>query len=57
VQYLFEENKEAFFQKIARITDKHGIDYFNVFVEKPFLELPPDWDIQARQTPEIAFWC
>ena len=48
VQYLFEENKKPFFQKIARITNAHGIVYFNVFVEKPFLELPPDWDIEEK---------
>lgn len=48
VQYLFEENKEAFFQKIAGITNRNGIVYFNVFVEKPFLELPPDWDIEEK---------
>ena len=48
VQYLFEENKRAFFDKIDRITRPGGVAYFNVFVEKPFLPLPPDWDIEER---------
>ena len=46
VQYLFEQNKKGFFEKIRQITKTNGIVYINVFVEKPFLELPPDWDIE-----------
>ena len=48
VQYLFDENKAAFFEKIGRIIKKNGIVFFNVFVEKPFLELPPDWDMEEK---------
>ena len=48
VQYLFEENKKAFFEKIRRITKPDGVVYFNVFVEKPFLTLPPDWDLEEK---------
>ena len=48
VQYLFEQNKKIFFDKINRITKPNGIVYFNVFVEKTFLELPPDWDIEEK---------
>lgn len=48
VQYLFEENKKAFFDKLSRITKTGGIVYLNVFVEKPFLALPPDWDIEEK---------
>ena len=48
VQYLFEENKKTFFEKIKKITNVNGIVFFNVFVEKPFLELPPDWDIEEK---------
>ena len=48
VQYLFDENKKGFFEKIGRITKKNGFVYFNVFVDKPFLELPPDWDIEEK---------
>ena len=48
VQYLFDENKKEFFEKINAITKPGGIVYFNVFVEKSFLELPPDWDIEEK---------
>ena len=48
VQYLFEENKKAFFEKISQITKPDGIVFINVFVEKPFLELPPDWDKEEK---------
>jgi len=48
VQYLFEENKAGFFEKLNKITRKNGIVYINVFVEKPFLELPPDWDKEEK---------
>ena len=48
IQYLFEENKAAFFEKIGKITKKNGFVFFNVFVEKPFLEFPPDWDIEEK---------
>ena len=48
IQYLFEENKKGFFKKLERITKKNGIVFFNVFVDKPFLELPPDWDKEEK---------
>ena len=48
MQYLFEENKKGFFEKLEQITKKNGIVYINVFVEKPFLELPPDWDMEEK---------
>ena len=48
IQYLFDENKKGFFAKLERITKKNGIVFFNVFVEKPFLELPPDWDKEEK---------
>ncbi|MBP5384016.1 MAG: class I SAM-dependent methyltransferase, partial [Lachnospiraceae bacterium] len=48
VQYLFEQNKKEFFDKINSITKKNGVVYFNVFVEKPFLDLPPDWDLEEK---------
>ena len=48
IQYLFEENKKGFFEKLGKITKKNGIVFFNVFVEKPFLELPPDWDKEEK---------
>lgn len=48
IQYLFDENIEEFFKKINKITKIGGIAYFNVFVDKPFLELPPDWDREEK---------
>lgn len=48
IQYLFDENKKPFFDKIEYITKKNGFVFFNVFVDKPFLELPPDWDIEEK---------
>ena len=44
LQYLFEDKIDDFFRKIEKITNPHGLNYFNVFVEKPFLEKAPDWD-------------
>ena len=46
IQYLFDENIPLFFSKVREMIKIGGIVYFNVFVEKPFLELPPDWDRQ-----------
>ena len=48
VQYIFDENKEAFFEKLQKITKPNGIVFINVFVEKSFLELPPDWDKEEK---------
>lgn len=48
IQYLFDENKKEFFEKIEKITKMNGVVFFNVFAEKPFLELPPDWDIEEK---------
>lgn len=48
IQYLFDENIDEFFKKINNITNIGGLVYFNVFVEKPFLELPPDWDKEEK---------
>ena len=48
VQYIFDENKESFFKKLEKITKPNGIVFINVFVEKSFLELPPDWDKEEK---------
>ena len=48
VQYLYEQNKKGFFEKLRDITKTNGIVFINVFVEKPFLALPPDWDIEEK---------
>lgn len=44
LQYLFEDKIDEFFRKIEKITNPHGLNYFNVFVQKPFLDEAPDWD-------------
>ena len=48
VQYLFDENKKTFFEKLEKITKPNGIVFINVFVEKSFLSLPPDWDKEEK---------
>lgn len=44
IQYLNDDEKDHFFEKIKEMTNLNGIHWFNVFVDKPFLPLPPDWD-------------
>ncbi len=48
VQYLADENIPGFFRKVMHMTRPGGLNYFNVFVEKPFLPLPPDWDREEK---------
>ena len=48
IQYLFDENIPLFFSKVREMIKIGGIVYFNVFVEKLFLELPPDWDKEEK---------
>ena len=48
IQYLFDNNIDDFFKKIKNIINVNGVVYFNVFVDKPFLELPPDWDKEEK---------
>lgn len=48
IQYLFDDNIPHFFEKIDKLTKIGSIVYFNVFVHKPFLELPPDWDKEEK---------
>lgn len=48
IQYLFEKNIDPFFRKIHSLTKLGGFVYFNVFVDKPFLPLPPDWDKEEK---------
>lgn len=48
LQYLFDDCIETFFQKINALVNVGGLVYFNVFVEKSFLELPPDWDKEEK---------
>ena len=46
--FLVKLQFKGFFDKINRITKKNGVVFFNVFVEKSFLELPPDWDLEEK---------
>lgn len=48
IQYLFDENIEPFFKKIKNMVNVGGYVYFNVFVDKPFLPIPPDWDKEEK---------
>lgn len=48
LQYLKEENIEGFFKKIHYLTNPRGLNYFSVFVEKPYLQLPPDMDREEK---------
>lgn len=48
IQYLRDEEKDSFFAKIRAMTRPNGLHYFNVFVDKPFLPLPPDWDREEK---------
>lgn len=48
LQYLKDESIIPFFEKIKKMTNPHGFNYFNVFVEKPFLEEAPDMDKEEK---------
>ena len=48
IQYLFDDCIEPFFEKIKSMINFGGYVYFNVFVDKPFLALPPDWDKEEK---------
>ena len=48
VQYLFDDRIAPFFRQVKSLVKVGGYVYFNVFVEKPYLELPPDWDKEEK---------
>lgn len=48
VQYLFDHCINDFFEKIKNMVTVGGYVFFNVFVDKPYLELPPDWDKEEK---------
>lgn len=48
VQYLQEERIAPFFARVQAMTRPGGLNFFNVFVDKPYLELPPDWDVNEK---------
>jgi tellurite methyltransferase len=51
IQYLDEDKIPAFFKKVQRMTKPNGLNWFNVFVDKPFIPLPPDWDRYEQLWP------
>ena len=58
LQYLQKDKIQPFFMKIMKMTNPHGLNYFNVFVEKPFIAPAPDWDKEESlwQTGELFSW-
>lgn len=48
IQYLQDDRINSFFEKVKNLTTPNGLNYFNVFIEKPFLELPHDWDKEEK---------
>ena len=44
LQYLPEDERKSFFKNLKDNTETGGIHVFNVFVEKPFVATPPDWE-------------
>ena len=48
IQYLDDDKIDEFFIKVKDMTNVNGINWFNVFVDKPFIPLPPDWDIGEK---------
>ena len=58
LQYLFPDKIASFFEKIQKMTNPRGLNYFNVFVRKPFLADAPDWDKEETlwKTGELFAW-
>lgn len=44
LQYIPPESRGKFFENIQAHTNIGGMNVFNVFVDKPFLDTPPDWE-------------
>ena len=51
LQYLPADIRAEFIAEAKAATQVNGIHILNVFVEKPFLETPPDWE-----TDREYFW-
>ena len=51
IQYLADDRIDWFFDKVKKMTRDNGINWFNVFVDKPFIPLPPDWDVYEKMWP------
>lgn len=44
LQYISDDKRKAVIDNLKEHTTEGGIHVLNVFVEKPFLALPPDWE-------------
>ena len=44
LQYIPKESRKSVVENWKRYTNTDGIHILNVFVEKPFLDIPPDWE-------------
>lgn len=51
IQYLEDDKIDGFFKKVKDMTNVNGVNWFNVFVDKPFIPLPPDWDETEKMWP------
>ncbi len=58
LQYLFDDKIASFFEKIQKMTNPHGLNYFNVFVRKTFITDAPDWDKEEKlwETGALFTW-
>ena len=58
LQYLQKDAIRPFFEKITKMTNPHGLNYFNVFVDKPFIAPAPDWDKEETlwKTGDLFSW-
>ena len=58
LQYLHKDQIQPFFEKIEKMTNPFGLNYFNVFVEKPFIAPAPDWDEEEKlwKPGELFSW-
>ncbi len=44
LQYITEDKRSDIISMLKEHTNRNGIHVLNVFVEKPFLDVPPDWE-------------
>lgn len=55
LQYLPADIRAEFIAEAKAATQVNGIHILNVFVEKPFLETPPDWETDRDTDKDHAF--
>ncbi|MBR0420301.1 MAG: methyltransferase domain-containing protein [Erysipelotrichaceae bacterium] len=49
IQYLVDSEIAPFFAKVKEMTEPNGINWFNVFVSKPFIAKAPDYDENEKE--------